>query len=67
MELRTKYAMMALDTINTVVKGQCLKQIDSLKVRQKENAMLPEEARCFIETLSEKMDIKQIGGKNEIQ
>lgn len=61
------YAMMDLDTINTVVKGQFLKQIDSLKVRQKENAMLPEEARCFIETLSEKMDIKQIGGKNEIQ
>lgn len=55
------YALMDLDTINTVVKGQFLKQIESLKIRQKENAMLSEEARKIIQTLSNKMDIKQLG------
>ncbi len=60
------YAMMDLNTVNTVVKGQFLKQIDSLKVRQKENLMLPKETKDIIEALSSKMDIKQIGGLNEI-
>ncbi len=57
------YAMMELDTVNTVVKGQFLKQIDSLKIRQKENAMLPKETRKFIDNIANKMDIKQIGEK----
>lgn len=60
------YAMMDLNTVNTVVKGQFLKQIDSLKVKQKENLMLPRETKDIIEALSNKMDIKQIGGLNEI-
>lgn len=57
------YAMMDLETLNTVVKGQFLKQIDSLKIRQKEIAMLPDESKRIIQTLSNKMDLKQIGGE----
>ncbi len=55
------YAMMDLEVINTVVKGQFLKQIDSLKVRQKENAMLPEATRRVIDSIANKIDVKQIG------
>lgn len=54
------YAMMDLDTINTVVKGQFLKQIDSLKIRQRENAMLSEEVKNVIMSLSNRMDVKQL-------
>lgn len=56
------YAMMDLDTVNTVVKGQFLKQIDSLKIQQRENLLLSEETRNIIQTLANKMDVKQIGG-----
>ena len=49
-----------IDTINTVTKGQFLKQYDILVNREKERKILPTQMQEFIEQLSNKMDIKQI-------
>jgi len=56
-----------LDTVNTVTKGQFLKQYEVIVNREKEQKLLPKQMQEFIGQLADKMSIKQIGGnKNEI-
>ncbi len=50
------------DTVNTVTKGQFLKQYEVIVNREKEQKLLPEQMQNMIGQLAEKMDIKQIGG-----
>ncbi len=50
-----------IDTVNTVTKGQFLKQYDVLVQREQERKMLPPQMREFTKQLAEKMSIKQIG------
>lgn len=49
------------DTVNSVTKGQFLKQYDVLVEREIEQKMLPSKMNDFIQQLSDKMDIRQIG------
>ena len=49
------------DTVNTVTKGQFLKQYEVIINREKEQRLLPEQMKNIIGQLAEKMDIKQIG------
>lgn len=53
-----------IDTVNTVTKGQFLKQYDIIVTREKEQKMLPEQMKQYIAQISNKMDIKQITEKN---
>lgn len=50
------------DVVNSVTKGQFLKQYDVLIERETEQKMLPPQMQDFIGKLADKMDIKQIGG-----
>ena len=50
-----------IDTVNTVTKGQFLKQYDVLVQREQERKMLPPQIQEFAKQLAEKMSIKQIG------
>ena len=50
------------DVVNSVTKGQFLKQYDVLIEREKEQKMLPPQTQDFIVKLADKMSIKQIGG-----
>lgn len=50
-----------IDTVNTVTKGQFLKQYDVLVQREQERKMLPPQMQEFTKQLAEKMSIKQIG------
>lgn len=50
-----------IDTVNTVTKGQFLKQYDVLVQREQERKMLPPQMQEFTKQLTEKMSIKQIG------
>ena len=50
-----------IDTVNTVTKGQFLKQYDVLVQREQERKMLPLQMQEFTKQLAEKMSIKQIG------
>lgn len=50
-----------LDTVNTVTKGQFLKQYEILVNREKEQKLLPPKMKEFIEQLAEKMSVKQLG------
>lgn len=52
-----------IDTVNTVTKGQFLKQYDLLNERHQEEKLLPKSMKDFTKQLAEKMDIKQIGGE----
>lgn len=58
-------AMVDSETINSVTKGQFLKQYEIIIQRQQENKLLPEQMKSMIEQLANRMDIKQIGGTNE--
>lgn len=49
-----------IDTVNTVTKGQFLKQYDIIVNREKEQKMLPEQMKQYINQISNNMDIKQI-------
>lgn len=53
-----------LDTVNTVTKGQFLKQYEVLINREKEQKLLPPQMQEFIGQLAEKMSVKQIGETN---
>lgn len=57
----TELAKTNIDTVNTVTKGQFLKQYDILVQREKEQKLIPESIKKFIKQLAEKMSIKQIG------
>lgn len=50
-----------IDAVNTVTKGQFLKQYDILVQREKEQKLIPESIKQFSQQLVEKMSIKQIG------
>ena len=50
-----------IDTVNTVTKGQFLKQYDVLVQREQERKMLPPQMQEFTKQLAEKMSIKKIG------
>lgn len=50
------------DVVNSVTKGQFLKQYDVLIEREKEQKMLLPQTQDFTGKLADKMSIKQIGG-----
>ena len=50
-----------IDVVNTVTKGQFLKQYEVLVNRKKEQKLLPQSMQDFTKKLAERMDIKQIG------
>lgn len=50
-----------LDTVNTVTKGQFLKQYEVIVDRQKEKNLLPQQMQDFIGQLADKMSVKQLG------
>lgn len=54
-----------IDVVNTVTKGQFLKQYDILVEREKENKLLPSQMKEFINLIANKMDIKQIEKNNK--
>lgn len=54
-------AKTSIDTVNTVVKGQFLKQYDILVQREKEQKLIPESMKQFTQQLVKKMRVKQIG------
>ena len=58
LEQLKNYAMTDTDVINTVVKGQFMKQYEVLKNREKEINMLPADMRDITQKLSEKFDVK---------
>lgn len=57
----TELAKTDLDTVNTVTKGQFLKQYEVLVNREKEQKLLPKQMQDFTKQLAERMSIKQIG------
>ena len=50
-----------IDVVNTVTKGQFLKQYEVLVNRKKEQKLLPQSMQDFIGQLADKMSVKQIG------
>lgn len=50
-----------IDTVNTVTKGQFLKQYDVLVQREQERKMLPPQMQEITKQLAEKMSVKMIG------
>ena len=50
-----------IDTVNTVTKGQFLKQYEIIVNREKENKLLPVQMQEFIGKLADKICIKQLG------
>lgn len=48
-------------TVNTVTKGQFLKQYEVITNREKEQKLLPQKMQDFIGELAEKMSLKQLG------
>lgn len=57
----TELAKTNIDTVNTVTKGQFLKQYDILLQREKEQKLIPESMKQFTQKLAGKMSVKQIG------
>ena len=49
------------DTVNTVTKGQFLKQYEVIVSREKEQKLLPQKMQEFIGQIAEKMSVKQLG------
>ncbi len=54
-------AMCSSQEVNTVVKGQFLKQFELLLEREKKDKLLPQSMKDFTKQLVDKMDIKQLG------
>ena len=52
-------AQMDSDVVNSVIKGQFLKQYDIIVEREQEKKLLPEQMQNMISNLLQKMDIKQ--------
>lgn len=50
-----------INTVNSVTKGQFLKQYDVIIQRQQEKKLLPQSIQDFTKQFAEKMEIKQIG------
>ena len=49
-----------IKTVNTVVKGQFLKQYEVITEREKQQRLLPKQMQDFIAQISEKMDMKRL-------
>lgn len=49
------------DTVNTVTKGQFLKQYEVITQREQEQKLLPQQMQNFTKQLAEKMSVKQLG------
>lgn len=49
------------DVVNSVTKGQFLKQYEVIVNREKEQKLLPQSMQDFTKQLAEKMEIKQLG------
>lgn len=49
------------NTVNTVTKGQFLKQYEVIMNREKEQKLLPQKMQDFIGKIAEQMKIKQLG------
>jgi hypothetical protein len=58
-----QYAMTDSDIVNTVVKGQFLKQYDVLVERERQDKLLPQSIKDFSKVLAEKMDAKKLLGE----
>lgn len=58
-------ALTDLKTVNTVTKGQFLKQYEVITEREKQQKLLPEQMQQMIGQLSGKMNVKQIGSDNK--
>ncbi len=54
-------AQIDTDIVNSVTKGQFLKQYEVIVNRENEQKLLPQSMQDFIKQLAERMDIKQIG------
>ena len=54
-------ALTDTDIVNSVTKGQFLKQYEVIVNREKEQKLLPQSMQDFTRQLAEKMNIKQIG------
>ena len=52
------------DVVNSVTKGQFLKQYEVLVNRKKEQKLLPQQMQDFIGQLADTMSVKQIGETN---
>ena len=59
------YARSDIDVINTVVKGQFMKQFEAINKREQEQKMLPPQMQNYTKQLTEKMGIKQLGVKDD--
>ena len=53
-------AQTKLDTVNTVTKGQFLKQYEVIVNREKQDKLIPQSIKDFTQKLAEKMNIKQL-------
>ena len=49
-----------IKTVNTVVKGQFLKQYEVITERERQQRLLPKQMQDFIAQISEKMDMKRL-------
>ena len=58
------YARSDIDVINTVVKGQFMKQYEILINREQEKRLIPPKMQEIIGKLADKMSVKQIGAKD---
>lgn len=54
-------ALTDADVVNSVTKGQFLKQYEVIVNREKEQKLLPQSMQDFTKQLAEKMSVKQIG------
>ena len=54
-------AMSDIDTVNTVTKGQFLKQYEIIVNREKEKKLLPAQMQELLGKLADKMSLKQLG------
>lgn len=57
----TELAKTDIDTVNTVTKGQFLKQYDILVQREQERKMLPPQMQEITKQIAERMSVKMIG------
>lgn len=50
-----------IDVVNSVIKGQFLKQYEVILNREKQEKLLPQSIKKFTKQLAEKMSVKEIG------
>ncbi|MCI9247476.1 MAG: hypothetical protein HFJ30_10360 [Clostridia bacterium] len=55
------------DTVNTVVKGQFLKQYEILVSREEKQKLLPQQMQNFIQEVANNMDMKRIANREQTE